>query len=175
MDSPCVSKDAAITQSVEMLQTKKRLHFVFHRFCRDTTIEPSKSPAACSTSAATTGAATQSVPRTDLNETTTPLSGVRLQTYPPVNRIAKCRAAAAYLPGCKTATVTLTPTSSSLLSGPTVRNGGNHASHAMVCSAAKNAGDSLWGCPRLHSMALLRTLELLPSARFRILANVPVG
>jgi hypothetical protein len=33
----------------------------------------------------------------------------------------------------------------------------------------------LWGCPRLHSMALLRTLELLPSARFRILANVPVG
>jgi hypothetical protein len=61
------------------------------------------------------------------------------------------------------------------MSVPTVRNGGDDALHAMMCSASKNAGESLWGCPRLHSMALLRPLLLLPSARFRILANVPVG
>ena len=59
--------------------------------------------------------------------------------------------------------------------------GDDDASQAMVCIAAKNAGDSLWGCPRLHNntllmlllLPLLLLLMLLPL--FLILSNVPVG
>lgn len=94
--SPCVSKDAAITQSVEMLQNKTITHSSF-------TISEMKplliSPAACSAWAATTGAAARGVPCTHPNGTTTPLSGARLQPCPIRERNWETRGCSCIPPG----------------------------------------------------------------------------